>query len=368
MVKGFLAKAGLVLLSICFTLGAFDLAVYLIPKHLLPDGLRDLNSVMQIRSGAHRVRDPELGYMIRPGPDFFFPGEEFRFRLQTRLNFPNAGFRGGTLGGPVWGAAFGDSFTFGAGVDQAKSWVGQLAELTRREIINFGTPGQGPHQYTRIFRRYGAPLRPRIVFYGLFTNDLKDAVRFERRQAELEKAEKKFSAKQFMRRYSASYNLLGTLFSELKRMAKNDTRNEIGLKLLERSLRSPYGVAESRFASAWTAVARQIEDAVEESKRINATFVLLYFPSKVEVYWELTKGKIKEIELFKERIERLRKVTMAFCVSRGLWCLDLTPALKARGQRGEKLYYPVDIHWNEEGNTVAAREIYEFLVEKKLID
>jgi SGNH hydrolase-like domain, acetyltransferase AlgX len=133
-------------------------------------------------------------------------------------------------------------------------------------------------------------------------------------------------------------------------------------------LRSPYGVAESRFASAWTAVARQIEDAVEESKRINATFVLLYFPSKVEVYWELTKGKIKEIELFKERIERLRKVTMAFCVSRGLWCLDLTPALKARGQRGEKLYYPVDIHWNEEGNTVAAREIYEFLVEKKLID
>jgi hypothetical protein len=217
MVKGFLAKAGLVLLSICFTLGAFDLAVYLIPKHLLPDGLRNLNSVMQIRSGAHRVRDPELGYMIRPGTDFFFPGEEFRFRFQTRLNFPNAGFRGGTLGGPVWGAAFGDSFTFGAGVDQAKSWVGQLAELTKREIVNFGTPGQGPHQYTRIFQRYGAPLRPKIVFYGLFANDLKDGIRFEGRQADREKPEKNFSAKQFMRRYSTSYNLLGILISRLKK-------------------------------------------------------------------------------------------------------------------------------------------------------
>jgi hypothetical protein len=102
MVKGFLAKAGLVLLSICFTLGAFDLAVYLIPKHLLPDGLRNLNSVMQIRSGAHRVRDPELGYMIRPGTDFFFPGEEFRFRFQTRLNFPNAGFAAELYVGRFW--------------------------------------------------------------------------------------------------------------------------------------------------------------------------------------------------------------------------------------------------------------------------
>src|SRR4029453_1076175 len=101
----------------------------------------------------------------------------------------------------------------------------------------------------------------------------------------------------------------------------------IGGEMLERSFRSPYGVAESRFASAWAAVARQIEDAAEESKRINATFVLLYFPSKEEVYWELAKAKIKEIERFKERIERLRKVTKAFCVSHDLWCLDLTPAL-----------------------------------------
>jgi hypothetical protein len=166
MVKGFLAKAGLVLLSICFTLGAFDLAVYLIPKHLLPDGLRNLNSVMQIRSGAHRVRDPELGYMIRPGTDFFFPGEEFRFCFQTRLNFPNSGFRGGTLGGPVWGAAFGDSFTFGAGVDQAKSWVGQLAELTKREIVNFGTPGQGLINILESFRGMEHRFGPKLFFTG----------------------------------------------------------------------------------------------------------------------------------------------------------------------------------------------------------
>ena len=365
MVKSFVARAALVLLSISFTLGAFDLAVYLLPKHLLPGPLRNISLLMQIRSASFFVRDPELGHMIRPGTDFFFPGEEFRFRLQTRLNFPNAGFRGGTLGGPVWGAAFGDSFTFGAGVDQAKSWVGQLTELTRREIINFGTPGQGPHQYTRIFRKYGAPLLPKFVFYGLFTNDLKDGVRFEGRRAN---PERKLSAKQFMRRYSASYNIFGNFLRSLKSRWKNDTRNKIGLKLLERRLRSPYGVAENRFASAWAVLAREIDDAVEESKRINATFVLLYFPSKEEVYWELTKDKIKAIDRFKERIERLRQVTLTFCTSRHLWCLDLTPALKTRALRGEKLYYPVDIHWNEAGNTAVAQEIYQFLLENKLIE
>ncbi len=47
------------------------------------------------------------------------------------------------------------------------------------------------------------------------------------------------------------------------------------------------------FASAWAGIARQIEDAHQESKRIDATFILLYFPQKEEVYWELAKDRIK---------------------------------------------------------------------------
>jgi hypothetical protein len=363
MVKSFLGKTALVLLSISFTLGAFDLAVHLLPRHLLPRPLYDVVFLMERHT--YYVRDPSIGNMIRPGTDYFFPGEEFRFRMQTRLNFPSAGFRGGTLGGPVWGAAFGDSFTFGAGLDHQATWVAQLSQLTKREILNFGTPGHGPHQYTRIFQKYGARFRPKLVLYALFGNDLKDGVRFEMPPAN---RKQRMSAKRFMKRYSASYNIFSNVSRSLKRSWEKDSRDDISLKLLDRRLRDPYGIPDAKFASAWASLAKQIEDAVQESKRINATFVLLYFPQKEEVYWELARERIKDIDVFKERVDRLRNTTMGFCAARDLLCLDLTPALKSRGLRGEKFYYPVDIHWNEKGNTLVAQEIYQFLVEKNLIE
>ena len=363
MVKSFLAKTALVLLSVSLTLGVFDLAVYLFPRHLLPGPLANLVFLME--RNTYYVKDPPIGNMIKPGVDYFFPGDEFSFRMQTRLNYPNAGFRGGTLGGPAWGVALGDSFTFGAGVDHEATWVARLARLTGREIINFGMPGHGPHQYTRILKKYGAPFQPKLVFYALFPNDLKDGVRFETLPAH---RERRMSARRFMKRYSSSYNIFSNVSRSLKKSWKNDTQDSVGLKLLDRRLRDPYGISDARFPSAWASSVRQIEDAVEESKRLNATFVLLYFPQKEEVYWELATERIKDIDVFKERVHRLRNSTMAFCAARDLLCLDLTPALKSGGLRGEKFYYPVDIHWNEKGNRLVAQEIYRFLVEKKLVE
>lgn len=360
--KSLLAKTALVLLSILFALGAFDLTVYLFPRHFLPASLRNL--VILMERDTYFVKDPPIGNMIRPQTDYFFPGEEFTFRIQTRLNFPSAGFRGGTLGGPAWGAAFGDSFTFGAGVDQQATWVAQLSQLTNREIMNFGVPGHGPHQYTRILQKYGVRLRPKVVFYALFSNDLRDGVRFE---APAANRRQRMTAKGFLTRYSASYNIFNNVIRSFKKSGANDRRNPIGLKLLDRRLLDPYAIADQRFASAWAGIARQIEDAHQESKRINATFILLYFPQKEEVYWELAKERIKSIDVFKERIDRLGKTIAALCGARDLLCLDLTPTLKARGLRGETFYFPVDIHWNEKGNSLVAQAIYRFLLEKKLI-
>jgi GDSL-like Lipase/Acylhydrolase family len=363
MLKSFLAKTALVLLSVSFTLGAFDLAVYLFPRGLLPGPLRNLVFLME--QDTYYVKDPPIGNMIKPNVDYVFPGEEFSFRVQTRLNYRNAGFRGGSLGGPAWGAAFGDSFTFGAGVDHEATWVARLARLAQREILNFGMPGHGPHQYMRILKKYGAPFRPKIVFFALYPNDLKDGVRFEAPPAS---RMQKMTAKRFMKRYSASYNIFSNVSRSLQRSWKSDTRDSNGVKLLDRRLRNPYGISDARFPSAWAASAQQIEEAIAESKRINATFVLLYFPQKEEVYWELAKERIKDLDVFKERIDRLRNATLAFCATRDVLCLDLTPALKSRGLRGEQFYYPVDIHWNEKGNALVAQEIYQLLVEKKLID
>ena len=96
--------------------------------------------------GTRRYSRPhdDLKYTIKPGTDFELKQPEFVFRYKTNLNFPDAGFRGGTLGGPVWGVAVGDSFTFGSGVNQEATWVAQLAALANKDVLNLGVPGYGP--------------------------------------------------------------------------------------------------------------------------------------------------------------------------------------------------------------------------------
>jgi len=148
---------------------------------------------------------------------------------------------------------------------------------------------------------------------------------------------------------------------------RDDTWDGIGLKLLARKLRNPYSIPDGQFDSTWATVAKQIEAAVEESKRINATFVFLYFPSKEEVYWHLAKERVKPIKDFEERIERLSKTAENFCRSQQLLCLDLTSALRQQGMTGEKLYFPIDIHWNERGHLAVAQEIFKFLRDKNII-
>lgn len=359
-----LVNTGLVVLSVTLAMAAFDVAIYLLPKNSLPGPLRDVVQQMEISRGTQYIDHPELGFTINPASDFVFPGSEFRFRFHTPLDYPDAGFRGGTRGGPVWGAAFGDSFTFGAGVERNATWVARLAELTQREILNFGVPGHGPYQYTKIFQKFGAPLRPKVIFYALFTNDLKDARRFEGVHTSKSAG---FSLKRFLKFYSVSHNLFRNLGSALSRKPKDATWHGVGVKLINRRLRDPYSVPDQEFGESWKAVTEQIEQAAKEAENIGAAFVFLYFPSKEEVYWELAKDELQATPGMAERIDQLRNTAMQYCQTRQLSCLDLTPSLKARGLAGEALYFPVDIHWNEKGNLLVAQEIHKFLVEKKLI-
>jgi len=359
-----LINTALVLLSVTLAMAAFDLTVYLLPKERLPGPLRDVVQQMEISRGTQYIDHPELGFTINPASDFVFPGSEFRFRFHTPLDYPDAGFRGGTRGGPVWGAVFGDSFTFGAGVELHATWVARLAELTQREILNFGVPGHGPYQYTKIFQKFGAPLRPKVVFYALFTNDLKDARRFEGVHTSKSAG---FSIKRFLKFYSVSHNVFRNLGSALRRKPKDSTWHGVGVKLVNRRLRDPYSIPDEEFAASWEAITVQIEQAAKDAERIGATLVFLYFPSKEEVYWELAKDKLKATPGFAERIDRLRNTALQYCQTRKLLCLDLTPSLKARGLAGEALYFPLDIHWNEKGNSLVAQEIHNFLAAKKLL-
>jgi AcrR family transcriptional regulator len=142
---------------------------------------------------------------------------------------------------------------------------------------------------------------------------------------------------------------------------------EAGQKLSIRKLKSEIVEDSRRLPTAWPLIARAIDKALDDSRQANATLVVLYFPSKEEVYWDLIKQQMKSLEAFDDRVDQLRRSTLQFCRSRKVLCLDLTAALKRKAQMRERLYFSIDTHWNELGHEVVAAEIYRFLADQKLL-
>ena len=315
---------------------------------------------MRLHADGLFRRDPYFRYITKPGVVFLFQHPEFAYRVATKLNLGQAGFRGGTLGGPVWGVALGDSFTFGMGVEHESTWVAQLASLKRKEIMNLGVPGWGPQQYTRALERFGPSLKPKVVFYGLYRNDLQDVLHFDQWSRD---PRPKQAIEAFLRIHSITFNLFRILpAASVNRGAETILLDNFEFKFNSKKVTQAFIDDRNRFASAWSITKREIERAINYSQNLSATFVLLYLPSKEEAYWELIRQKDLGLKSYDDSVDILRSRIPEFCKAREIRCLDLTPAFRLKAAQGIKLYYSHDSHWNEAGNRVAAEEIGGYLL------
>lgn len=366
MLKENLIRATLIVMGIAVALLAFEFGARLMPRSMLPAAARQLIDAVESNAPGRReyLVDPKLGFVYKPALDSIAEHPDFTFRIKTELNTPQAGFRGGTRAGAVWGVAVGDSFTFGIGVNHEKTWEALLAEKSERNVVNLGMPSWGPQQYTLSLEKFGIPLNPKVVFYGLYANDLADSVRFERRGGRFDR----FSGRIFLTNYSIIFNL----FKKLRQNREVDTAAEIqlpevGLRFSVDHVTQSF-LKEARYANrGWELIVREISRAAEASQKIDAKFVLLYFPSKEETYWESIKKKASFPSAVEERVGAISKPFGEVCQSRRLLCLDLTPALKQHAAQGEKLYFTIDTHWTERGHDVVANELYRFLSRNKIL-
>jgi len=69
-------------------------------------------------------------------------------------------------------SVFGDSYTYGADVDDAEPWPAQLAQaIPESQVLNFGTAGYGHDQIMLNLERNGAAWSPDVVLVGLIDVD-----------------------------------------------------------------------------------------------------------------------------------------------------------------------------------------------------
>jgi len=367
-VKQIIQKIALGFSGILFALALCEGFIWVAPQQWLPPRLQELTRRMALYRSTDGmfIADSELLFKIRPNYDAVVDHPDYHVQVKTQLNLDGIGFRGGSSGGPAWAVAVGDSFTFGVGVEQEDTWVYLLSKALSREIVNLGIPAQGPPQYTRVLKHYGLPMRPKVVFYGFYFNDLDAANHFYRMKRKL------IPVSRYLRQYSVLYNLIGDSRAAVVQgpapaqapapagAPAQTPAPSGGAAQIRRTLERQNGNFEQR----WELTVKELDVALRASQEAQIELVMLYLPSRWEVSWESIKVRNRLPDSLD--IDRLRRTVLEYCRARKITCFDLTPVLKQAARQGKELYFPIDGHWNKEGNRLVAEALNNFLTAKGL--
>jgi GDSL-like lipase/acylhydrolase family protein len=352
--------ANLILLgvSLLVALAAGELTLRLAPGLLSEEARLRLSWQEQRLSHAARTRpDSAIGFLYAPSSHDVVHQGEVRFSYATdREGFRNSAAEPDS----AEIVAVGDSWTFGFGVDDSVAWPRLLADSLRLRVRNLGLIASGPGQYTLVLRRFGLPLHPRVVLYGLFPgNDLDDQEAFDRwerdgRQGNFAEWRTYGARGHSQPLWEGSYLLVAVeegwkyrherFAGSTIRLADGSPMQLAPGRLLPKAERSHPG--DSTFDHVLAAVDRARAMADEQHART----VVLVFPTKEEVY----------LPLRHESAPPLTSRWVAALRERGLDCLDLTGPLREHAG-GAPLYYEVDGHVNAAGNRVIAATVASYL-------
>lgn len=135
-------------------------------------------------------------------------------------------------------AVFGDSSSFGWGVNYEDSWSGLLqSQLSlslqgkKIEVANFAIPGDSSAYGRLLFDRYAAQSNPDLVILGFGANDAKDVLTSHTSQVERFEKKKGLVRLATLLKYSATYRIFEKLISKIQKGAalskKRDTSRRV---------------------------------------------------------------------------------------------------------------------------------------------
>jgi hypothetical protein len=326
-----------------------------------------------------RARDAELIFHYRAGARataFNDEGEEveYEYRVLSPL-IPDAGFRDDGLDED---SAFrivvlGDSFAMGGGVSLQENWVELLEQETGADVVNMGVGGYGTVQERIILERFGRELEPGLVILAFFSgNDLGDSGIYE----DLATRRVDVRAKQFLGRYFYTYELIRYQLGRpvgREHVPEFDEASGDALSYQGDGLSLVFHLPHldsmrSEDLPHW--IVEGIERTADELTRVQAIcaemeaeLLVVVFPSKEQVYWEIVEGLLERPEEYDPALPN--SLVNDWCARDGLRVLDLTPAFRERSS--QQLYFARDTHWNEAGNRLACDTIHAYLIDEGLL-
>ena len=330
---------------------------------LLVEVLLRVTSTVKLEE-EHLNNDDYLLYKIKPNLDtIIYTPEYIPFDFKTvSLGFDGIGFRDDGINGNPYAVAVGDSFTFGLGVNSSDSWVELLEKKMNKDVVNMGVWGYGTIAEERTLEKYGMKLKPKLVIVGFAVNDFSDSYTFDTNLAG------KKQLKDSLKDNIAIFRFLWETFGELKHDSEIIRYSDDNLSFVF----WPQPAVDD--INPNYEKVKLGEDLSKESflrinkmaKENNATLVIVLLPAKEQVYWHIVKNYVSNPEQY--TYDYPIDAMNSFCAESNLNCLDLRQAFNERALKGEKLFFYIDSHYEENGNKLVADEVHKYLVSNRLIN
>lgn len=305
------------------------------------------------------VNDNYLGYKIKPNLDtVIYTPEKIPFRLKTTsLGFDGIGFRDDGSEGKPDIVTIGDSFTFALGVNSSDSWPKLLENDLQKNVINMGVWGYGTISEERILERYGIQLKPKLVILDFAVNDFSDSYNF------LQTTSPSKPLPDFLRDNVAIYRFLWQRLGELKHDTEiiNYKDENLTFQFWPQPALKNISPKFERVATGEKFAKESILRIAKMANDNGAQFVIVILPAKEQVYWHIVKNLIPNPGEY--TYDYPDDSILAFCKENNLKCLDLRPQFKEHALKGEQLFFPVDSHYNIQGNALIAEEVYKYLAQ-----
>lgn len=318
------------------------------------------------RTGPLIEPDAHLGWRHIPAAVTWFKQPEFTARVETNPQ--------GRLGPPVTPTTaanvrrvvlLGDSFVGAIQLPYDRTMAGLLPGLAREriEVVNEGVSGYGTDQSILALDARAAALGPHVaVLVVTVANDVwNNDWALESRQPTYPKPHFEVtgggalrlvptmpeagSLAERIRPILGRSWLLTVIKTGIVDPLVTSARDRAHrLELLE-VLKPPDG----EWVRAWQITAALVGVFAERARALGVRPVLAIAPEPCQVHADLCGGA-PALSASTIPQDELR----AAAVRAGIDVVDLLPSFRSAAARGRRLYYALDLHWNEEGNRLAA--------------
>ncbi|HEX6265569.1 MAG TPA: hypothetical protein VFZ81_01600 [Burkholderiales bacterium] len=347
---------------------------------------------------AWKTYHAQRGWALRPGQYSYFDSRAAR-RVDVSIN--DAGLRNAPLAPePMPGVArltiLGDSFVFGAPLDEPRTITGRLQALAgpSYEIVNVAVPGYGTGQEYLLAAELlanGYRLGGKVVL-AFFTNDLQDNLALDYSTLARNPAQPAFridalgqlqwarpQAPHGARRTERSASIPTLFLAYLRYQAEVvAVSSPMILKALDAAGLSPSlprtpGVIAGWYTSGWEGRWAATEEVLAYVVRAlqgnpEAPEVLMAFiPSPFQVQRGFQRVLAAEAHrdaryaAFLSDPDRPQRALQAAAGQLGVRLVDFTPALR-RAAEQSLVYFPREGHFNELGSAIAAQLLYDEVI------